>query len=148
MRSNSSMINAVISIVTGILFIVKKGEVISLITTLLGVAVLIMAIIDLVGSKLTKGIIEAAVAGGIMIFGWFFVSIALYIIAAVIIISAITELVENYRCNSSPACYIVPLIGLAAGVCLFFNQGGAVAFVFTVTGILLIVRGAVKLIKG
>ena len=148
MKNGSGIINAVISIVMGILFIAKKGEVIGIVTTLLGAMVLIMAIIDLINGKVTKGIIEAVIAGGVMIFGWLFVSLALHIIAAVIIITSVLELIECYKCGKSASCYIVPFAGLAAGVCLFFNQGGTVAFVFTVTGILLIVKGAMRLIKG
>ena len=37
--------------------------------------------------------------------------------------------------------YIKPVIGMAASVCLLFNQGGTVAWVFVVTGIIFVIEG-------
>ena len=37
--------------------------------------------------------------------------------------------------------YIKPVIGMAASVCLIFNQGGTVAWVFVVTGIIFVIEG-------
>ena len=80
------------SIDLGLMLIVMKGEIISLAITLLGVTVLISAISDFANSFKNAGIIKAVIALCILVFGWVFVNLALYILAAAIIIMGLLQI--------------------------------------------------------
>lgn len=148
------VVSSVISIVLGLMLIVMKGEIISLAITLLGVTVLISAISDFVNSFKNVGIIKAVIALCILVFGWVFVNLALYILAAAIIIMGLLQIANineivsvNLTVKDKALIYAKPVITVLAGACLLFNQGGTIAWVFIITGILLIIEGIINIFK-
>lgn len=152
MKISNKLITAIAAIVVGIMFIVMKGEVISLAFTILGAAFIVMGILDITKSDTKSGAVK--IIGGIITiaFGWLFVSIALYVIAGLMIAYCIANLVSSLRTDGYPMStvqtlrtYVKPIIGLIAGVCLFFNQGGTVAWVFVLTGIIFVAEGVMML---
>lgn len=154
MQKKENIILALISIVLGFMLIILKGDVIGLAITVIGVAVLIDAIIDFASKLLNIGIIKAVVGICILVFGWMFVNLALYILAASIIVKGLLQIVNihkfspvNLTLKDTALIYLKPVITVIAGACLFFNQDGAIAWIFVVTGALLIVEGVLELIS-
>lgn len=152
MKLTNKSITAIAAIVVGLMFLVMKGEVISLAMTALGIAIVVMGILDLVKNK-SKGGLAKIIAGALVIaFGWLFVNIALYVIAALMIVYCLGNLLTTLKTDGYPMStvqtlrtYAKPVIGLVAGVCLFFNQGGTVSWVFVLTGIIFVVEGILML---
>lgn len=148
MRRKEDIISAIISMLIGVMLVVMKGQVVSIAITVFAVIVMISAVIDLV-NKLTNSAIAKAVIGVcLLIFGWVFVSVALYLLAAGIIIFGLLRIVNMHKIlpedlthDQKLFAYIRPAITVLAGICLLFNQGGAVDWVFILTGILLVAEG-------
>ena len=148
MRRTEDIISAIISMLIGVMLVVMKGQVVSIAITVFSVIVMIYAVIDLV-NKLTNSAIAKAVIGVcLLIFGWVFVSVALYLLAAGIIIFGLLRIVNMHKIlpedlthDQKLFAYIRPAITVLAGICLLFNQGGAVDRVFILTGILLVAEG-------
>lgn len=151
MKSNKSLIG-LLAIVVGVLFIVMKGEVVSLAITALGITAIVLGILDIVKRKNNSGVLEIAVGIAIIVCGWLVTSIALYVIAGLMIVYCIGNLVTSLRTDGYPMStvqtirtYAKPIIGLIAGLCLLFNQGGTVSWAFVVAGIIFVVEGIMML---
>lgn len=152
MERKENIISSVISIVLGLMLIIIKGDVISLAITLLGVAVLISAVVDFIDKLTNMGIVKAVVGVCILVFGWVFVNLALYILAAAIIIMGLLRITNihklvpvNLTLKEKLFVYAKPVAMVLAGVCLLFNQGGTIAWIFVLAGILLILEGVLEL---
>lgn len=148
MRRKEDIISAIFSMLIGVMLIVMKGQVVSIAITVFAVIVLISAIIDLVNKLINSAIVKAVIGVCILIFGWVFVSVALYLLAAAIIIMGLLRIVNMHKIlpedmthQQKLFAYIRPAITVLAGICLLFNQGGAVNWVFILTGVLLVAEG-------
>lgn len=148
---NNKLIAALVSIALGIMFCIFKGGVISIALTIVGIVAIIMAIIDFTNKQTTTGIIKAVAGVCVIVFGWMFVDLALYIIAALMIIQGLLQIVSAVKdrgANGSAQkviSVIKPLASLVAGICLLFNKNGTVNWIFVLSGILLIVDGILSL---
>ena len=152
MDRKENLITGIVSIILGFLFIIMKGGVISVAITVFGIAALISAVIDFKNGITNIGIIEAVVGICVLIFGWMFVNLALYILAAMMIVMGLLQIVNiklpvNLSVEQRILAYARPLAMVIAGACLLFNQGGTIAWVFIVAGILLIADGVLELIN-
>ncbi len=152
MKNTNKMITAVVAIIVGILFIAMKGEVISLAMTALGIAAVVMGILDITKSESKGGVIKLVVGALIITFGWLFTSVMLYIIAALMIIYCIGNLVASLKTDGYPMStvqairtYAKPVIGLVAGACLLLNQGRTVSWAFVIAGIVFVAEGIMML---
>jgi hypothetical protein len=148
MGRKEDIISAVFSMLIGVMLIVMKGQVVSIAITVFAVIVLISAVIDLFHKLTNSAIVKGVLGVCILIFGWVFVSVALYLLAAAIIIMGLLRLVnmhkflpEDMTYEQKLFAYARPALTVLAGVCLLFNQGGAVNWVFILTGILLVAEG-------
>ena len=150
----NNLIVALATIVLGVLFIVLKGEVVSIAMTVLGVALIIAGVIDIVNKLTTEGVIKAVLGVALLVCGWTLVSLALYIMAAVLLIYGILlmiEIIKNMKKSDKMVNKVLklvePVVMIIVAACLLFNQGGAIAWVFILAGILLIVDGALGLVN-
>ena len=152
MDRKDSIIASVISIALGFMLIVMKGSVIRLAITCLGVYVLVSAALSFAGGLTNIGIVKAVIGVGILVFGWVFVNLALYILAASIIVMGLLQIENIHRfapgklsLKDKVFIYAKPVVTVLAGACLLFIQGGTIAWVFVATGILLIIEGIIEL---
>ena len=148
MKRKDDLISAVISMLIGVMLVVMKGQVVSIAITVFAVIVMISAVIDLVNKLINSSIAKAVIGVCLLIFGWVFVSVALYLLAAGIIIFGLLRIVNMHKIlpedmthEQKLFAYSRPAITVLAGICLLFNQGGAVDWVFILTGILLVAEG-------
>lgn len=147
-------IKGIAAVVLGLLLLLLKGEVISIVLTIVGILVLVSAFSAWRGQRSNEAIGKAVVGVCILAFGWLFVNLALYIVAAVIVAVGLKKIVDTK--NSSPVnlslqekvmIYAKPALIVLAGLVLFFNQGGVIDWVFIVVGVLLIVEGALEIFE-
>ena len=148
MERKDDLISAVISMLVGVMLVVMKGQVVSIAITVFAVIVMISAVIDLVNKLINSAIAKAVIGVCLLIFGWVFVEVALYLLAAGIIIFGLLRIVNMHKVlpedlthEQKLFAYIRPAITVLAGICLLFNQGGAVNWVFILTGVLLVAEG-------
>lgn len=148
MRRKEDIISALFSMLIGVMLIVMKGQVVSIAITVFAVIVLISAVIDLIHKLVNSAVVKAVIGVCLLIFGWVFVSVALYLLAAAIIIMGLLRIVNMHKIlpedmthQEKLFAYIRPAITVLAGICLLFNQGGAMDWVFILTGILLVAEG-------
>lgn len=152
MERKENIVSSVIFIVLGLMLIIMKGDVISLAITLLGLAVLISAVVDFIDKLTNMGIVKAVVGVCILVFGWVFVNLALYLLAAAIIIMGLLRITNTHKLipvnltlKEKIFVYAKPVAMVLAGVCLLFNQGGTIAWIFVLSGILLVLEGVLEL---
>lgn len=155
MNEKNNKITGLALIVIGLLLVILKNEVISLVMTVMGVALIVSAVSDFRDGASKTGTVKAVIGVCIIVFGWVFVNLALYIIAAIIIIQSIFSILDISKALPSElslgqrvTVYLKPAAGLVAGGCLLFNLGGTMAWVFILSGILLIVEGILSLVEG
>lgn len=154
MNQKENMATAFVSILLGVLLITLRDRVIGAAITVLGVAVLVSAVADFMAKLTNTAIIKAVVGVSILVFGWMFVDLALYILAAGIILMGLLQISGIHRFSpvnlttqEKLVAYMRPVVMALAGACLLFNKNGTLAWVFVVTGILLVVQGVVSFIN-
>ena len=148
MKFSNRLLSAIVTIVLGALFIIFKGEVITIAMTLLGVTLIVLSIMDFINNKNSPAITKLILGLIAIIFGWFLISLALFVFAALIIAMAIMEIIELSKfVNQSPTAYIVPSLKILVAACLIFNQSGAIDWLFIVAGVFLIIQGTLQLIQ-
>ena len=154
-QKQNKLVSAALTIALGVLFILLKGQVVSIAMTVLGVALIVLAVLDLTHNLITPAVVKAVVGVVVLVFGWAFISVALYIMGALLLIYGVLQVISAFRAAFfgknillTVLSLVEPAICIFAGVCLFFNQGGAIAWVFTVSGVFLIIDGILALVQG
>ena len=150
--NSARLLSAILCILVGALFLVWRGAIISAAITVVGAMLIASAIVCLVRKNYTACVINAVFGVLILAFGHLFLSAALYLLGAVLMIYGILLLIEVIRCGlgrmRAPMVIVrvaQPLLCIFAAACLFLNQGGAVDWVFILSGFLLIVQGVLAL---
>ena len=151
-RDFSPILNAVLTILMGVLFIILKESVIKYALTVFGAVLVVLAVVDLIDHIIPAAIIKAVIGVLAIVFGWTLFSAALYILAALLIIYGLVQIyelarthVKANRAGYTILIYAIPVASVAAGLCLLFNLSGTVAWAFILTGVLLIIEGVLSL---
>ena len=154
MKKTEKLISALLTIALGILLIVLKGGIISIMMTVLGVALLVFGVIDLVNRLIPPAVVKLVLGVVIIICGWAIVTAVLYLLAACLIVAGILLLYEKIKNRVSCASlwltvceYAVPAMLLVIGALLLFNQGNTVNWVFIISGIVTVVEGGLLLVN-
>ena len=153
-KSNKSneLLTAIALILIGGLFIIYKGEVISIAMSLIGITLVVLGIIDILRSRVVSGVVKLVFAALVVLAGWLFVTLALYVLGAFLLIAGITQLIALSKLKikklTLPAVMNIaqPIIYILVAICLFFNQGGAISWVFILSGVFLILDGIAGII--
>ena len=153
-KNSEKLLQAILTIVLGVLFIVFKNDIIGITMTILGIALIISAIIDLVHKQVAPCVIKAVVGVVIIVFGWTLMSAALYIMAALLLIYGILLLYQMIKENKErienadkALGFIKPILYIVSAVCLLFNQGGTIEWVFILSGLFFVVEGIISLVQ-
>ena len=153
-KSNKSneLLTAIALILIGGLFIIYKGEVISIAMSLIGITLVVLCIIDILRARVFSGVVKLVFAALVVLAGWLFVTLALYVLGAFLLIAGITQLIAISKLKikklTLPAVMHIaqPVIYILVAICLFFNQGGAISWVFILSGVFLILDGIAGII--
>lgn len=154
MKKTEKLIASLLTVVFGILLIVLKGSIISILMTVLGVGLIVLGIMDLQSKLMPSAVIKLVFGFVVVICGWVIVSAVLYILAALLLVTGILLLYEKIKnrflCTTlwQTVCeYAVPVVLLIIGALLLFNQGGTVDWVFIVSGIFTVIQGGLLLVN-
>ena len=151
-KIGNDLVTALALILIGALFMIYKSEVISIAMSIIGVTLIILGVVDFVRKFVVSGVVKIAFGVLVLAAGWLFITLALYILGAFLLIAGVSELykltkVKIKKMTLPMAMHIVqPIIYILVATCLFFNQGGALSWVFTVSGLFLVIDGVVALI--
>ena len=142
MKNLSKLTSPLLLIAIGLLLLVFKGGIVSIALTVFGVVFIVMGIVGLINKQNQTAIIRLIIGAVIIAFGWLFVQIALYIIAFILILTGVYLLFNlvSKKIKFS-LVYLNPLLLFVAGICLFFNQGVTMDWVFIVVGAVFVVQG-------
>lgn len=144
MKKSDKFLNGLFTVALGILFIILKEESISIGMTIMGASLIISSVLDMIKKQRNQSIIKLVVGAVIIVFGWTLVSSALYIMAAVLLVSSVVQIVAFVKEKKGfDLTYLQPVASLVVAICLLFNQGGTISWVFVVSGICLIVEGVI-----
>lgn len=152
MKKTEKIVAALFTIGFGILIMVLRGDLIKIITTVLGIALIVLGVIDLVGKHVPPAVVKIVAGVIVLICGLALVSIVLYVIAALLLIVGILSLYEKYktkgRCHNFKSIileYATSAMLILIGFLLLFNQGATVNWIFIVCGILTVIEGGLLL---
>ena len=96
-KKPEKLIGAILTVALGVLFMVFKNDIIGITMTLIGVALIVSAIVDLIHKQVTPCVIKAVVGVVVIVFGWTLMSAALYIMAALLLIYGILLLCQTIK---------------------------------------------------
>ena len=146
--NKDKLFSGILLSIIGLLFIVFKGEVISIIGTIIGVIFIINGIKYFSTDQTTEGITLIVIGILIIIFGWVFVAIALYLVGIILIVFGVYTLYVRLKSKlitdnvvAKVLYFMIPVLYILAGGCLFFNQGGTISFIFIVVGVIILLNG-------
>ena len=151
-KRGNGLATAVTLMLVGILFFIFKSDIISITMSLIAAVLIIMGVFSIVRKNVVSGVIKIVLGGLVLAAGWLVVEVALYIFAAILLIAGLVDLYRLSKIRtdkfSLPVLMhiIQPIIYVLVAFCLFFNQGGTLSWVFTVSGIFFIIDGVVALI--
>ena len=147
-----AIVTAISLIVIGLLFIVFKNDIISMALSFIGGFLVIWGIINVISKLFYNGIVKIVFGALVLVAGWLFIQLALYLLGALLLVAGASEFYRIFKNKikkitvSFVARIIQPIIYIIVAICLFFNQGAALSWVFIVSGVFLMIDGVVALI--
>jgi uncharacterized membrane protein HdeD (DUF308 family) len=140
----------VLMLVVGILLCVMQSGAISVAVTILGIALIVVGILDIINNKnnLAIGIIEIVVGVVMIVLSWVIATIIVWIVAALLVIYGVygiyQAIVSKAKGGKLVLALIVPIIYIIAGILLFLN---GFPWAWIVAGVILIVYGILGVIN-
>lgn len=155
MTKSNKFISAIIMIVIGALLIFLKGAIIGYLLTALGVALIVMGILDAVQKKdIPACVIKCVIGALIIVGGWVFVAVILYILGALLVVVGVLGIIKLVQRHTkgenllaTVTAYLVPSLYILIGICLFFNQSAIMDIMFIIVGVIVLVDGIVQLVN-
>ena len=151
----SYLVSAAVKLALGILFVILKAEVVGICITLLGVALLVMGIIDLVHSDIAAGGIKIVLAAAVTLIGWLLLEVALIVLGIVLLINSIIDIVKiiieavkkkGTNIFATVLGLIEPALALVASIFLITSRGTAIEWTVIIAGVILIINAVIALI--
>ena len=96
MKKTEKIITALLTIALGVLLIVLRGKLVSILMTVVGVGLIAFGIMDLFDRLFPPAVIKLVVGLVVILCGWVIVGAVLYVVAALLIIAGILLLYEKY----------------------------------------------------
>ena len=142
MKKSERLITALITIALGVLLIVLRGDLISILMTVVGLGLIALGVMDLIDNRIPPAVVKLVGGVVVIVCGWVIVEAVLYLVAGALLIAGILLLYEKIKSRSRcdtlfyTLCeYAVPVVFLVIGTLLMFNQGNTVNWVFIFGGI-------------
>lgn len=137
----------------GILFVILKDRVVGIGLTVLGVALIVTAVIDLCRKSFVSGVIKAILGIAVLVIGWLLIDIAILVLGIVLLVYGVLELVKRLAAKKKGQKlwaivlgFIQPVVCIIASVFLITNGGSVITWTIIVAGVLFIVDGVLALI--
>ncbi len=140
-----AMATGIVAVSIGLLLILLKGELLSVLLTVLGVALLVKAVTELTRHNCFSATVFGIAGLITVVLGWALVSLALYVLAAVLLFYAISELVSVSRAKAPAEFFVRPIACLVFSLCLIVGQAATLNWMLTVVGVLFIALGGYEI---
>ena len=152
MTKTERFIVSIVTITLGILLIALQDKTAQVITSIAGVLLLVLGVVDWLAKDTLIGIIKLVFGALALAFGWLIVSGVLYVVAVAVLILSVWWIYELWRVRcvrllSLPAAfrYLQPFLLAVVGVLLFFHEGEEMGWLFILAGVLTVLEGALIL---
>ena len=153
MKKTDKIITALLTIALGVLLIVLRGKIVSILMTVLGFALVSFGVMDLFSRLFPPAVIKIVIGFVIVLCGWVIVEAVLYVVSALLIIAGVLLLYEKIRFRKICATllvtlceYAVPAVLLVIGTLLLFNNGGMAKWVYYFSGTFTVLAGGLLLV--
>jgi hypothetical protein len=154
MKTTDKIISAIVTMAIGVLLLVLKGDVISILMTVVGISLIVLGIIDIFAQLVPTAVVKIVVGALIILCGWVIVEVVLYIVAAILLIVGILMFYDKIKkkvyCRDLLHAifeFAVPALFILIGFMFLFHQGKAMNLIFIISGILTIAEGGVLLVN-
>ncbi len=146
----TGIVTAAFMLVIGVLLIIWKSAVLSWAITILGAALIVAAVLDLIKQDWISCIIKAIIGVVVIVFGWVLLDAARIVLAVVVLIygalqvfDAIKNVASNKSLLAKILSFIQPVIVVVIAICLFINSPA----LYIVAGVFFILEGALGLVS-
>ena len=149
-KISNNTVAAVLYVLVGVLFCIFKKSMLNWLLTAAGIVFIVLGVLDILKKKhddLIKGIVEAVIGVVILVGGWAFVGVALIIFGAFLLIEGVIDLMAAIKAKAGIFTMIAAVITAVVGVLLIASKWVMLDWFFIVMGVILIVDGALMLIK-
>ena len=144
---DGSVLNAILYIVVGVLFIIFRGQTLNWLLTITGVMFIALGIFDVFCGDIPSGIICLAIGLIIILGGWLFVEIALIVFGVLFIVKGVVEL-RAFLKPFSLLGVIFSCLTIALGVLLVVSKWVVLDWYFILIGVFYVVSGVVGIFDG
>ncbi len=152
MKTSERIILALVTISLGVLLIGWQGEIIQVLMTVLGIALIVLGVLDWVGREIKTAIVKLFFGVLAVVFGWLLVAAVSYILATALVLLAIYLSIDFFRRGNkiylsfrSLSLWIKPVLIFLMGIFLFLNNGGDAEWAFVAVGIIAVPLGGLLL---
>ena len=143
-KLNINISSPVLYILIGLLVAILGAGIIDWGIYIVGVLFLVMAVLDLVGKRMSSAITNAIIGAAILVLGPIVKDFAIVVLGILIAIRGVMDLLEVLKRSKRNALQLIlPIITIVVGVGLAF--GGLLHDIIRVVGVLLIIDGALEL---
>ena len=153
MKKLSQLISAIVTLALGILFVIMKDGVVGVCLTVFGAALIVTAVLELIKLSIVSGIFKALLGIVVLVLGWMLIDVALLILGIVLLVLGLSKLLKRIfgkKSGMKPWVvvlgFIEPVLCVIAAVFLITSRGTAISLTVTVSGIFLIINGALGVI--
>ena len=153
MKKTEKIILAVLTMALGILLVVLNADIISILMTVLGVALLVFGIIDVFDKRIPPAVIKAVAGAVIILCSWVAVGAVLYVVAAALLVLGILTLYEKIKVHVQCVAlwqtichYATSILFIVIGILLLFNENNQAEWVFVISGICTVLQGGLVLL--
>lgn len=152
MKTSEKIISAIVTMALGVLLLVVKGDVISILMTVVGISLIVLGILDIFYRLVPPAVVKIVVGAVIILFGWVIEQAVLYILGAILLIVGILILYNKIKRKVYCRCilhtifeYAAPALFILIGMMFLFQQEKTLNLIFVISGILTIMEGGVLL---
>lgn len=149
MRTSEKLISALLTILLGVLFMIMKSDVVRVAMTILGFALIVIGILNLVDKYVAPAVVKIVLGALIVLCGWLIAAAVLYIVAALLLIYGILDLYMRIKAGikfvnfNTLLFYAKPILMILLAILLLFNK---LDWIFIVAGICAVLEGALMLV--
>lgn len=146
-KLDSGLLNAALYILAGLLFCILRGEVLSILFTIVGILFVVQAILHFVQKQYPNGAVSAVIGLVLLIGGNLITQVILIVFGVFLLVRGAFSLFAHLRSKKPSTWALVASAGtLLIGILLIVSNWLIVDWVFIIIGVVMIVDGVMSLL--
>ena len=142
----NDLVMSIVMIALGILFAVMQGGVIGIAIWVLGIALIVAAVLDLLSKDIVSCVVKAVIGIVVLVAGGLFVNVALYVLAGVLLIYGILQVINAFKSKQKGLLkFVEPVLMVVIALALLFGNG--FNWIFIIIGVIFIIDGVLGIIN-